>query len=400
MKQSVLGAILMVLAGCNNQAGIWQTDQLLVVADKLVEDPGFRANEPVVRLPVRTMDELFKLESVIALEFLDEAVIGEVTDVLHFDQHWYVLDQMTCSVFKFSHDGQFINRFGKRGTGAGEFEYPKRLRRCFNNYIGVCDPVQGRIHLFDEQGQFVREIQPVFDGEIMAPRFSFVWNHESQLVISSFKTNNSHAPVHAALDGSVIPSRLRFGFGKRHQVIEKAVARGMARRAYTAFEEIDGRYWAGSPYTTYIDVFNKEGQRLGRLGEKGTRNHDILVSLNDYANLKLNENPARVMALRALKRKRGNDLIYSIGDWVFVRMGRIYDVYRKNGQQIANNLIAHNIVMNYAFKDYLVMTIPAGLDLNTMDESELKVRLLQKGYDPKDNPFLVIFKLNPQSDLG
>ena len=362
-------------------------------------DPEFQGGDAAQFLPVKTLPELFELQQIVPLETRDESIIGVVTDLLFHQNQWFILDQMTCGVYKFDAKGQFLGRFGKRGAGPGEFEHPKRLRLCFDNQLGVADPVQGTIHLFDTEGNFVRATQPHPNGTTVLPRYAFAWNEAQALVIAGFGSANPEAPQHAVVDGRETAYTLRFGFGNRITDIELALRKGSPNRAYTAFEIIDGRYWVGSPFTTHIEIYNQKGEILGRGGNRGTRDPERLIHPDDITGLHKKRNPGKIVR-KDLMQKQGNEAIIPIGDWVFVRMGSYYDVYRRNGQRIAMNLRAQNLILNYAFEDYLVMIIPAGVERHLIPEGSLKEALIAAGYDPQDNPHLAIFKMVPHGKLG
>jgi len=393
-------AIALSFFGCQQQGIDARFDHEGITVPKgMGQDRDFRGEDAPEFLAVKTLDALFEFEKVVPLQTTDESVVGVVTDLLFHRNQWYILDQMTCSVYRFREDGSFVGKFGRRGPGPGEFEYPKRIRRCFNDFIGVADPVQGKIHLFQSSGEYVRATRARADDMTILPRYTFAWNEEDTLVIPGFGSNNPNAPSHAVVDGRQMPYRLRFGFGERIETIERAILKGAATRAYTAFEEIEGRYWTGSPFKTSVEVFTKNGELLGRLGEKGPRNREAVIGPDDYEGVHLKRDPAKFMR-GEINRKRGNGGIFKIGDWVFVRMGRYYDVYRPNGQRIAANLRANYLQMNYGVGEWLVMVIPAGMDLSAMPEGPLKQTLQENGYNPQDNPFLAIYRLLSDWDLG
>lgn len=369
------------------------------VATQKGQDPNFQGHDARDLLPVKSVDEMFTLDRIIPLETTDHALIGMVSDLLFHDNHWFILDQMTFGVYKFTANGKFKMRFGQQGAGPGEFERPKRIRLCFDNRIGVADPVQGRIHLFKTSGEFIRSTLPHPDGPLILPRYTFAWNQADSLVIAGFGSSNPAAPHHAVVDGRQHGYTLKFGFGERRKDLERAFQKGAADRAYTAFEIIDGRYWVGSPFATFVDIFNQKGELLGRVGDHGTRDSENLIQPEDIEKLHKKKDPAKFV-LNDLIKKAGNERILPIGDYVFVSMGRYVDVYRRNGQRIAINLKNQTLSMNYAYDDKLVMVIPAGYELATLPEGVIKEALEAVGYTSQDNPHLAIFKLNVIRDFG
>lgn len=399
MLRMSLGLVLLCF-GCQFGGGnpaFFHKD--IPVATQKGQDPDFQGYDAAERLPVKSVDELFTFERMIPLETTDQALIGMVSDLLFHENHWYILDPMTHAVYKFDADGKFKLRFGQQGTGPGEFEQPRRIRWCFDNQIGVADPVQGKIHLFKTNGEFARSTRPNPDGPLILPRYAFAWDQADSLVIAGFGSSNPVAPHHAVLDGSKPGYTLKFGFGERTKDLELAFQKGAADRAYTAFEIIDGRYWAGSPFATYVDIFNRNGELLGRVGDRGIRDSENLIQPKDIEGLHKKSDPAKFV-LKDLAKKSGNRRILPIGNYVFVNMGRYVDVYRRNGQRIAVNLKRQKLFMNYAYDDKLVMVIPAGFEWETLPEGVIKDALKAVGYTSQDNPHLAIFKLNALRDLG
>jgi len=65
-------------------------------------------------------------------------------------------------IHRFSADGRLIESWGSPGTGPGEFSTPHCIAFLKNADIIVCDRENNRIQLFDEEGEFIREIRDLF----------------------------------------------------------------------------------------------------------------------------------------------------------------------------------------------------------------------------------------------
>ena len=343
-------------------------------------------------LDLGQVSDLFELEAALALETTNQSIVGAVTDLVFHCDYWYILDQMTHQVYKFDERGKFIKAFGGKGAGPGEFEYPKQIKVCFDGLLGVSDPMKGTIQLFDHQGNYVDSSHPYMGDMAIFPRYAFSWQKKEALVIAAFGSLNPAAPEHVVLNATQKPHKVQFGFGSRIETIERAIAKGSATRAYTAFAEIAGHFWAGSPFTTHIDRFNSKGQLVARLGKQTKRDHRLLINEQDYADLHLERDPNQKMR-KTLAAKAGNDNIGQIGNWVFVQMGPIFDVYQTDGTPVAVNLSAGRIWMNATHEDHLIMVFPSGFDLDELEEGVIKTHLIEANYQPEDNPYLLFFKL-------
>ena len=58
-------------------------------------------------------------------------------------------------VVKFSKDGKFITAWGRKGTGAGEFDTPHAIAMDSRGRIFVGDRANNRIQIFDQNGTFI-----------------------------------------------------------------------------------------------------------------------------------------------------------------------------------------------------------------------------------------------------
>ena len=56
---------------------------------------------------------------------------------------------------KFSKDGKFIKRWGKLGTGPGEFNVPHSLAMDSQGRLFVADRGNNRIQIFDQDGKLL-----------------------------------------------------------------------------------------------------------------------------------------------------------------------------------------------------------------------------------------------------
>jgi len=90
-------------------------------------------------------------------------IFGSINDV-EVDK-WgniYVLDQKMSRVTKFDEDGKFILKFGKKGQGPGEFEFPEAIVLDSERMIYMLS--SGRVLKFDENGRFTHQFPINFYG--------------------------------------------------------------------------------------------------------------------------------------------------------------------------------------------------------------------------------------------
>lgn len=69
----------------------------------------------------------------------------------------FVVDSQAHAVFAFGLDGKFQFRFGKRGTGAGEFNFPTCAVPDHLGHLLVSDTMNCRVQTFDLRGNFLSQ---------------------------------------------------------------------------------------------------------------------------------------------------------------------------------------------------------------------------------------------------
>ncbi len=71
----------------------------------------------------------------------------------------YVTDQGNDRVLVFSKKGDFLFKFGKKGSKKGEFEAPMGIAISPNNQVFVTDRVQDKVLIFSATGKFIKEFK-------------------------------------------------------------------------------------------------------------------------------------------------------------------------------------------------------------------------------------------------
>ena len=75
-----------------------------------------------------------------------------------------VADSVGHCIAVFDLHGKFLSRFGKRGVGPGEFNFPTHVAADSRGDIYVTDSLNSRVQVFDSKGIFVRQIGALGDG--------------------------------------------------------------------------------------------------------------------------------------------------------------------------------------------------------------------------------------------
>jgi DNA-binding beta-propeller fold protein YncE len=79
------------------------------------------------------------------------------------DRLW-VTDSQRHQVVLYDLGGKFISKFGRRGSGPGEFNFPTHVNVDAAGRIYVTDSLNNRIQVFDANGQFQRAFGSAGDG--------------------------------------------------------------------------------------------------------------------------------------------------------------------------------------------------------------------------------------------
>ncbi len=125
--------------------------------------------------------------------------------------NFYVLDRQEQSVFKFSHDGSPLLKFGRKGQGPGDFQSPGQMAFTSAGELAVLEDV-GSVSFFSTDGRFLRRLD--LNGRLgvglVGPDRYYSWDRTSgdrqQLLIDS--KNNILATFHVTpgdLFSTVLP---------------------------------------------------------------------------------------------------------------------------------------------------------------------------------------------------
>ena len=76
----------------------------------------------------------------------------------------YVVDTGAHAVYVFQPDNQLIKRFGNRGSGDGEFNFPTYIWQSQNKNLLITDSLNFRIQIFDRYGGYLSQFGFVGNG--------------------------------------------------------------------------------------------------------------------------------------------------------------------------------------------------------------------------------------------
>ena len=116
---------------------------------------------------------------------------GSFTNPFHCIQHdnyLIVSDRGDHSVKCFDREGNFLYKFGKKGSAEGEFDTPSCLSMDKAGHLMVCDSLNHRIQVFDLNGKFVAKFgtEGSGPGELNFP-FSTAAFSDGKTVLSDFR---------------------------------------------------------------------------------------------------------------------------------------------------------------------------------------------------------------------
>ena len=99
----------------------------------------------------------------------------------------YVVDSANDWVQSFTISGNFLSKFGSRGSGAGQFSTPQGMSIDSNDRVYISDSGNQRIQVFRSDGSFIAG----FDGKISGKAsFHLAIAPDGNLFIAGYHSNN------------------------------------------------------------------------------------------------------------------------------------------------------------------------------------------------------------------
>lgn len=147
-----------LVVSCSSHDGKNKTESLVE------EDSIVRISIPDVlkeeKVELNLSGEADKID-IVPLETTGQSLLSTIVDVFITDKEIFIWD-LKNGIFRFSHDGTFLNKIGKRGQGPGEYLYVNQLivdqDKVLISEAGKGSSATRRIHVYDFQGQFLQTI--------------------------------------------------------------------------------------------------------------------------------------------------------------------------------------------------------------------------------------------------
>lgn len=154
----------------------------------------------------------------------------------------YIVDTYKHRVLIFDRDGKFIDQFGKKGSGKGEFLFPGGITVDDNGRIYVLSNKQNKVSIFNRNKQLVWEI------EIPRPLTATVKN--KKLYITT-----DRGIMVGDLNGNLL-----FSFGV------KGRSKGQFNRPTGVAVDDKGNIYVADSMNYRLSAYNKEGKHLWDVG--------------------------------------------------------------------------------------------------------------------------------------
>lgn len=101
----------------------------------------------------------------------DSQFLNLISITVDREGYVYVLDSVRADIQKFDSKGQFLAKWGGKGTGDGQFNFPAFLTADDQGHLFVVDGFNNRIQKFDSSGQFLTKWGTPGQGD---GEFSFI----------------------------------------------------------------------------------------------------------------------------------------------------------------------------------------------------------------------------------
>ena len=102
-------------------------------------------------------DQILKLKKILEIGVLEgdeNYIFGSINDVeVDLRGNIYVLDCKMSRIVKFDKGGEFVLKFGKKGQGPGEFEFPESMALDSDRMIYVLS--SRKVLVFNDNGKLI-----------------------------------------------------------------------------------------------------------------------------------------------------------------------------------------------------------------------------------------------------
>ncbi len=181
MKRLVLLSLITILLhfGCKNTVNDNKYHLICEVSD----------NDP--ELP---LDALIKSRKAILLEQGPESFISDVMSIRYFDGEYYLLDGIQQTILVFDEKGDFRRQIGLVGKGPGELTYPQDfVIDTLHHSVIILDSQLRRLFRYSLSGSFIEEVP--LDGSYAAfhnfDHENYLWERIVSSVVSYTADGNT-----------------------------------------------------------------------------------------------------------------------------------------------------------------------------------------------------------------
>jgi len=321
--------------------------------------------------------------------------IGQITNLIHHQDKFFIFDQTTKSVFIYNESGALENLINSVGKGPGEYIMPLAFTvDKFTNEIILCDDRMSKAMYYDLKGNFLREIPIMY-------RFSQMEVlNDSSYVLHTHKRYNDHIPEIENYQIVIVDKDWKLKHkGKRYNLKQRR-ANIIGNTNFTN----NGQLLYFPPLGNDIYAVNEGKLHLSYNLDFGAKqlpeNFDVDISIDDFLKLYHN-NP---------------DYVYMMGDFqdmedvLFLKLTQnktmIYAFFSKSSNQLIGGKQIFNDMQSFGFSppigsianNTLISEIPPYVLVQ--NKRELKNTVTRKDMleiintvKRNDNPILCFYKL-------
>ena len=115
-------------------------------------------NKPNEKKLIVDFHELFSISPISSSDSSGEGFIYPINLQVDKNEDIYVFDIKNKNVIKFDKSGNYITKFGSKGSGPGEYQYSTGSIISGNKII-VPDQMSKKLVIFDKNGEFIKDIK-------------------------------------------------------------------------------------------------------------------------------------------------------------------------------------------------------------------------------------------------
>lgn len=352
-----------------------------------------REVEPETRalvLEAETINELIPVTQIIRLESHSKAWLSDVSAMAVSGNQIALLDALSEQILVFDSRGIFQHPLGKTGEGPGEYGYPRHIQALQDGGFAVLDGHRGHILLYNAQGTFTRKFSGQTSHGRIIPQSTFLWTPANRLYLPAFFSQNPADPWHLVLQIQGSEFQVLAGFGNRRDPMQE---HELGAWSYTAFSQIDGNLWTGSPYGDQLFFFDDQGRERFAANQNQVMGN-IGLTKSDIDNLPRDKKEAKKQLRQWFRDRAGISKILDAGPVILVQCGFNYDIYSRNGERLATQLQRDRLLPFFTAHQGNLYTViwPMGSSQHINDADY--AAMLAIGYDPKqdrtENPYIRI----------